>query len=127
MLNQLKTAITKKLAQLIIGLVCLSVLTLSCNYSPKIFARLSKPVLSVLCMTFLVICLGLTAYIYNLLRERSKLKTAKTAKELGQPLCRCEFPPNPMVYRHEENIYVCNKCGYKGRKPGGRLISKVEI
>jgi hypothetical protein len=127
MLNQLKTVIINNLSQLIVGLVGISALKLFYHYSPKIFARLSMTGLSVLCMTLLGICFGLTAYIFNLLRERSKLKTAKTAKELGQPLCQCKFPPTPMVYRHEENIYVCNKCGYKGRKPGGRLISKVEI
>jgi hypothetical protein len=127
MLNQLKTAIINNLSQLIVGLVGIPALTLLYYYSPKIFARLSMTGLSVLCMALLGICLGLTAYIFNLLRERSKLKTAKTAKELGQPLCRCEFPPNPMVYRHEENIYVCNKCGFKSKKSGGRFISKVEI
>lgn len=121
MLNQLKTAIINNFAQVIVALVFSPV----CYYSPKIFARLSsKPVLSVLFMAFLAICLGLIAY---LLRERSKLKTAKTAKELGQPLCPCKFPPIPMVYRHEENIYVCNKCGSKWIKPRRRLISKVEL
>ncbi len=76
MLNQLKIAIINNLAQLIVGLVLLRVLTLFCHYSPKIFARLSKPVLSVLCMAFQVICLGLTAYILKLLREQTKRKTA---------------------------------------------------
>lgn len=116
------SAIINNLAQVIVGP---PVLTLLCFYSPKIFARLSnKPVLSALFMAVPVICLG---FILYLLRERSKLKTAKTAKELGQPLCPCKFPPTPMVYRHEENIYVCNKCGSKWIKPGRRLISKVEI
>ena len=127
MLNQLKTVIINNLSQLIVGLVGMPTLILLYHYFPKIFARLSMTGLSVLCMALLGICFGLTAYIFNLLRERSKLKTAKTAKELGQPLCQCKFPPTPMVYKHEENIYICNKCGFKGRKPGGRFISKVKI
>ena len=127
MLNQLKTAIINNLSQSIAGLVGISVLTLWYHYFPKIFAKLSMTGLSVLCMALLGICFGLTAYTFDLLRERSKLKTAKTAKVLGQPLCYCEFPPIPMVYRHKENIYVCNKCGFEGRKGKRRFISKVEI
>lgn len=127
MLNQLKTVIINNLSQWIVGLVGMPTLILLYHYFPKIFARLSMTGLSVLCMALLGICFGLTAYIFNLLRKRSKIKTAKTAKVLGQPLCYCEFPPIPMVYRHKENIYVCNKCGFEGRKAKRRLISKVEM
>jgi hypothetical protein len=40
---------------------------------------------------------------------------AKLAKELGYQLCRCTFPPTPMLWRERERAYVCQRaeCGHR--------------
>jgi hypothetical protein len=39
--------------------------------------------------------------------EILKRGDAKLAKELGFKLCQCEYPPRPMLWREEQNAWVC--------------------
>ena len=44
--------------------------------------------------------------------ERSlELASAKLARDLGYPLCRCAFPPKPMPWDKECAAFVCGDCG----------------
>ena len=38
-----------------------------------------------------------------------KLAEAKTAQELGYPLCRCTFPP-PIMRQQRDDSYLCPTC-----------------
>jgi hypothetical protein len=40
---------------------------------------------------------------------------AKLAKDLGYHLCKCSFPPHPMLWRENEHSYVCQdpNCGHR--------------
>ena len=42
---------------------------------------------------------------------------AKLAQDLGYDLCKCTFPPTPMLYRHSERASVCQNeaCGNRKR------------
>jgi hypothetical protein len=40
-----------------------------------------------------------------------KASQAELAKELGYRLCRCEFPPNVMLWNKDTRINVCPACG----------------
>jgi lipopolysaccharide biosynthesis regulator YciM len=54
--------------------------------------------------------------------DASKIAEAEIAKALGYELCKCEFPPTPMltvgfreVYGKEgqsQSVYECPKCGF---------------
>ena len=47
--------------------------------------------------------------------ERSlELANAKLAHELGYPLCRCVFPPKPMLWDKAASEFVCCACGREG-------------
>ena len=44
--------------------------------------------------------------------ERSlELSDAKLAGELGYPLCRCVFPPKPMLWDSARGAFVCQNEG----------------
>ena len=44
--------------------------------------------------------------------ERSlDLASAKLARDLGYPLCRCAFPPRPMLWDEAAGAFVCGDCG----------------
>lgn len=36
-----------------------------------------------------------------------ELSNAKLAQELGFPLCRCQFPPKPMLWDNARRAFVC--------------------
>jgi len=49
--------------------------------------------------------------------ERSlELASAKLARDLGYPLCRCVFPPKPMLWNRAKGAFVCAGCA---REEGG--------
>ena len=51
--------------------------------------------------------------------ERSlELANAKLANELGYPLCRCVFPPKPMLWDAARAAFLCQN-GDCGRVEGG--------
>ena len=49
----------------------------------------------------------------KLKEAEDSFKEAKSllAQKLGYHLCQCDFPPEIMLLRHNENRYVCAKCG----------------
>jgi hypothetical protein len=54
----------------------------------------------------------------------SKIAEAEIAKSLGYELCKCEFPPTPMLTVGEHNgrpktgpVYECPKCGFNTAGP----------
>jgi hypothetical protein len=47
-----------------------------------------------------------------------ELANAKCARELGYPLCRCAFPPKPMLWDNSRGAFVCQEPGC-GRMAGG--------
>ncbi len=46
------------------------------------------------------------------------LSNAKLARDLGYPLCRCAFPPKPMLWDEARRAFVCREPGC-GRVEGG--------
>ena len=42
--------------------------------------------------------------------ELLKRSDAKLAKELGFPLCQCEFPPQIMLWKKDRKKNVCPEC-----------------
>ncbi len=38
---------------------------------------------------------------------------AELAKILGFRLCRCQFPPEIMLWRESEKTNICGKCGHR--------------
>jgi hypothetical protein len=42
-----------------------------------------------------------------------ELSNAKLARDLGFPLCRCQFPPKPMLWNNARRVFVCQNvaCG----------------
>ena len=44
---------------------------------------------------------------------------AAAAKELGFYLCKCKFPPPVMLWREQEEAFVCEnqKCGHRLSRP----------
>ncbi len=48
-----------------------------------------------------------------------ELSNAKLARELGYPLCRCVFPPKPMLWDNALGAFACREpgCGRMDR-PG---------
>jgi hypothetical protein len=38
---------------------------------------------------------------------------AELAKTLGFRLCRCEFPPQIMLWKEKEGAHICPKCGHQ--------------
>jgi hypothetical protein len=42
-----------------------------------------------------------------------ELSNAKLAQDLGYPLCRCKFPPKPMLWNRAQRAFVCQdpECG----------------
>ncbi len=40
-----------------------------------------------------------------------ELSNAKLAKDLGYPLCRCVFPPKPMLWDKRRGAFVCQNAG----------------
>jgi hypothetical protein len=54
----------------------------------------------------------------------AKIAEAEVAKALGYELCKCEFPPTPMLTVGELNgrpktgpVYECPKCGFNTAGP----------
>jgi hypothetical protein len=54
----------------------------------------------------------------------AKIAEAEVAKALGYELCRCDFPPTPMLTVGELNgrpkigpVYECPKCGFNTAGP----------
>jgi len=47
-----------------------------------------------------------------------QLSNAKLAQDLGYPLCRCVFPPKPMLWDKARGAFVCGEPGC-GRAVGG--------
>lgn len=45
--------------------------------------------------------------------EAIRASDAKLAKELGFRLCRCTFPPTPMLWNKNERASFCQICGDK--------------
>jgi hypothetical protein len=45
-----------------------------------------------------------------------ELSSAKLAQELGYPLCRCTFPPKPMLWDRSRNAFVCREPGCRGAR-----------
>lgn len=43
--------------------------------------------------------------------EALKASRAELAKALGYRLCRCDFPPEPMLWKRDIRKEVCPKCG----------------
>ena len=39
------------------------------------------------------------------------LANAKLARDLGYPLCRCVFPPKPMLWDNARGGFVCRETG----------------
>lgn len=46
----------------------------------------------------------------NEAEKRLKLAEAKSAKELGYPLCKCTWPPQIMLATKKENHFKCPRC-----------------
>lgn len=46
-----------------------------------------------------------------------KKADAALANELGYRLCKCEFPPTPMLWREAEKAEVCPRCGQQRKRP----------
>jgi hypothetical protein len=46
-----------------------------------------------------------------------ELSNARLARELGYPLCRCAFPPKPMLWDNARGAFVCREkgCGREER------------
>ena len=40
-----------------------------------------------------------------------ELSSARLAQELGYPLCRCVFPPRPMLWDRAVGAFVCSEPG----------------
>jgi hypothetical protein len=40
-----------------------------------------------------------------------ELTNAKLAQDLGYPLCRCVFPPRPMLWDKAKGAFVCGELG----------------
>jgi len=40
-----------------------------------------------------------------------ELSNAKLARDLGYPLCRCVFPPKPMLWDNARGAFVCREPG----------------
>jgi hypothetical protein len=52
--------------------------------------------------------------IVNRLDEAGRaleLSSAKLAHDLGYPLCRCAFPPKPMLWDNGRSAFVCREPG----------------
>ena len=47
-----------------------------------------------------------------------ELTNARLAQDLGYPLCRCVFPPKPMLWDKTRSAFVCREPGC-GRAAGG--------
>lgn len=47
-----------------------------------------------------------------------ELSNARLARDLGYPLCRCVFPPKPMLFDNARGGFVCREPGC-GRMEGG--------
>jgi hypothetical protein len=48
--------------------------------------------------------------------ELIKRSDATFAQKLGYPLCRCEWPPNIMLWKESEKAYVCSHCLHVEKK-----------
>ncbi|MAC46212.1 MAG: hypothetical protein CMI12_05070 [Oceanospirillum sp.] len=42
--------------------------------------------------------------------RKARALEAGVAKELGYPLCRCDFPPTIMLETSEQKVFRCPKC-----------------
>ena len=40
-----------------------------------------------------------------------ELSSAKLARDLGYPLCRCVFPPKPMLWDNAQGAFTCRAPG----------------
>ena len=40
-----------------------------------------------------------------------ELFNARLARDLGYPLCRCVFPPKPMLWDNARGAFVCREAG----------------
>lgn len=47
------------------------------------------------------------------------LASAKMALDLGYPLCRCVFPPRPMLWENARDAFVCQEPGCGRTEAGG--------
>jgi hypothetical protein len=45
--------------------------------------------------------------------EAIRASDAKLAKDLGYRLCRCTFPPTPMLWNKDQRASFCQLCGDK--------------
>ncbi|RBP17183.1 hypothetical protein DFR50_10368 [Roseiarcus fermentans] len=48
-----------------------------------------------------------------------ELASAAMARDLGYPLCRCVFPPKPMLWDNARGAFVCRESGCGRAAPGG--------
>lgn len=48
---------------------------------------------------------------------------AAFAHAIGHPLCQCDFPGTPMLWREAESAHVCPKCNH--RRESARHAAKV--
>ncbi len=48
-----------------------------------------------------------------------ELSSARLAADLGYPLCRCAFPPRPMLWDRAQGAFVCREPGCGRAEPGG--------
>ena len=48
-----------------------------------------------------------------------ELSNARLAADLGYPLCRCAFPPRPMLWDRARGAFVCREPGCGRTEPGG--------
>jgi hypothetical protein len=50
--------------------------------------------------------------------EAQRRADAVLAQQLGYLMCRCTFPPNPMLWRQAEQVYECAAgCGHRTDPP----------
>jgi hypothetical protein len=47
-----------------------------------------------------------------------KRSDARLARDLGYVLCKCTFPPTPMLWQEKEQAYICQnqECGHRIEK-----------
>jgi len=48
-----------------------------------------------------------------------ELSNARLAADLGYPLCRCAFPPRPMLWDNKAGAFVCREPGCGRTEAGG--------
>lgn len=49
--------------------------------------------------------------------EAQRRADAVLAQQLGYLICKCTFPPNPMLWRQSQQIYECEVCGNRTDPP----------